>query len=345
VRTLLLGIVTTVALGLAQPALAEPQSLLVTSYNSAPGAKADTDIDLSLPASAGTTAKFAVYAPTGTALDVSAAPGGQVGTVEATLTPTQGGADIDMTGTITADDPAKYAADPVAQACAAGTHRAVWLVSLSGAGQTLQLPIFVDQTTGTDVSLGGYILQACPLSPEVPPDQGGAAVPDRVTYLDLETTGVVTNAATAGIALWRALITNYTAGTTTADPNTTVEVRCEVPLPHRIAGLKTTYSKKTHKVTITGTLVGGTSPRAGVHVRISAGTRPRAASLKPWALATTDRKGRFRIVKPLPGTLYAFVYVNPYVLNSCSGASTAPGGCVNEWIAPELGPLLTLRRK
>lgn len=41
---------------------------------------------------------------------------------------------VPVQGAVTADDPAKYAADPAAQACAPGTHAGVWVVSVSAGG-------------------------------------------------------------------------------------------------------------------------------------------------------------------------------------------------------------------
>jgi hypothetical protein len=346
VRKLVIGIVVAAALCAASPAWADTQTFVVTSYNASPGVKADADIEVTVPATSAPTQKLALYLPTGGSLDLTGGLGTKVGDLQATLVQTAGGTSLDATGTITVDDPAKYTTDPVAQACAPGTHTAVWLLTLTVSGQpSLVVPLFIDATMGADVALGAYVMQACFLTSDAAPAAGGSPLAAKLTDLDLETTNVVTNPATVGVSVWRAFVTPYTPGTTTPNPSAMVELRCDLPLPHRFKALKATYSKTTRKVTITGTLLGGANPRGGVHVRILAATKPSVSALKPWAVATTDRRGHFTIVKPLPTTLYIYLYVLPYVLNSCSGTSTAPGGCVGEFVSPELGPLLTLRKR
>lgn len=346
IRIVTLLALATGALMFAAPAFADTQELIVQPFPASLGAKADTDIDLAIPETEAPTAKIQVYVPAGYTVDLSAAPGKALGNVDATLNAKDlGGTDVQATGTIVVDDPLKYTADPRAQACAAGQHAAVWLLNLTASGQTIQLPVFVDPTTGADTANGAYVLQTCPLSPDVPADQGGALLGAKLADLSLQTTGIFANPATAGMPVWRAYLTSYTAGTATVDPASVIEVRCAVPFPHTITGMKVVFSKATKKVTITGKLVGGTSGRSGVHVRFAASTKPTAASLKAWAIATTDAKGRFTIVKPLKSTLYIFVYVNPYFLTKCDSVSTAPRGCVRQNTAGEYGPFLVIKPK
>lgn len=325
-------------------ALADTQELLVTPFSTAAGGKADTDIDVFSPETAAPTAKVAVYVP-GT-VDVSGPVGTKVGTADATLLAKQlGGTKVQATGTITVDDPAKYAADPAAMACDANAHAAVWSLALTSTAGTLQVPVFVDRTTGADAALGQYMLVACLQSPDVPAEQGGAPFGAQLVDVDLQTSGVIVNAG-AGRQVWHAFITPFTTGTSTVDAASVVETRCIEPLPHVFSRVKSTYSAKTHKVTITGTLTAAGSPRAGVRVHVDAGTKPSFDSLKPWATATTAKNGTFTIVKPLSRTLYAFVYVNPYFTTTCTtGASTAPKGCVREDTSPVFGPALLLKQK
>jgi hypothetical protein len=325
-------------------AFADTQELLVTPFSTVAGGKADTDIDVFSPETAAPAAKIAVYVPG--AVDVSGAVGSKVGDAEATLLAKQlGGAKIPATGTITVDDPAKYAADPVAAACDANPHAAVWVLSLAASGQALQVPIFVDHTTGADAVMGAYVLVACLRSPDVPAEQGGAPFGAQLIDVDLETSGVVVNAG-AGRQVWHAFITSFTPGTATVDTASVVEARCIEPLPQTFTRVKSTYSPKTRKVTLSGTLTAAGQPRRGVRVHVDAGTSASFGSFKPWAIATTGANGSFSIVKPLPRTLYAFVYVNAYFTTSCTtGASTAAKGCVREDTSPALGPAIVLKHR
>ena len=130
------------------------------------------------------------------------------------------------------------------------------------------------------------------------------------------------------------------------DPTGVVEVRCIEPLPHSFSHVKVSYSKTTKKVTISGSLMMAGKPRAATRVHIDAGPKATFDSLKPWAVATTGANGSFTIVKPLPKTLYAFVYVNAYFAIPCStGPSSAPKGCAREDTSPAFGPALVLKPK
>jgi hypothetical protein len=325
-------------------AFADTQELLVTPYSTTVGGKADTDIDIFSPDTAAPTAKVAVYIPG--SLDLTGAVGTKIGDASAVLLAKQlGGTKVQATGTITVDDPAKYAADPTAAACDANQHAAVWLLTLSASGQSIAVPLFIDQTTGADTALGSFVLQACLRSPDVPADQGGAPLGAQLIDVDLETSGVVINAPT-GQNVWHAFITPFAPGSAAVDTTGTIEVRCVEPLPHSFTKVKVTYSKMTKKVTISGSLLAGGKPRAGVRVHVDAGPKPAFESFKPWGLATTGANGSFTIVKPLPKTLYAFVYVNPYFAIPCqTGPSTAPKGCAREDTSPAFGPALVLKPK
>ncbi len=133
------------ALAFAGQALADTQELTVTPFNTTPGATADTDVDVFVPTTAAATAKIAVYVPAGYVVNTALPAGSKIGAVDAELS--IAGAMVEATGSINADDPARYATDPASQACAAGTHAAVWLVTLTDAGQTLSVAVFVDPTT------------------------------------------------------------------------------------------------------------------------------------------------------------------------------------------------------
>jgi hypothetical protein len=326
-------------LALAAPALADTDELDVLPFVTTPGAVAPTAIDLSVPTTAAPTAKVAVYVPAGYVLDLTAPAGTKVGGGTVQLVGPSGSS-AGGEGDLIADDPAKYEANPQAQACAPGRHAAVWLLSTTIGGQPLQTAVFVDATAGGDTALGAYVLQACFASPDVPAASGGGA--GRLTGLELVVSGALRNPASKSTPVWRALVTPYTAGTATANPGGTVEVRCKTPLPHGIAGTKVTYSKQRKTVTVTGKLVAASGVRARVRVHIDAGPKQALESLKPWAVATTTAKGAFTITHRLTSRLYALLYVNPYI-GPCDSGSPAPGGCVLQSIALELGPSLVLK--
>jgi hypothetical protein len=136
----MLRIVLLAALVLALPAggrsaTAPPAELFVFAYDTTPGAVAETDVDLSLNATAGSVSE---YIPAGYGLDLDAAPGAVVGSA-----------------TVHGPEPfsdSLLAADPAAfteESCAEGIHAAVWTAG--------PLTVFVDPADD------GYQLTFCPL--------------------------------------------------------------------------------------------------------------------------------------------------------------------------------------
>src|SRR5438105_7625860 len=174
------------ALALAAPAGggsrgAPRAELFVDAFDTTPGAAAETDVDLSLPASGIST--VTEYLPVGYTLALARPPGTAIG--EATIF-SAGRRDPEAAALFTAD-PASFPADP----CAPGIHAAVWTASLD----TSPLTIFVDATSGDESPLGPYKLVYC-----LPADR-------RVVDVDLDLRVVLANPATAGVATWRAFVT------------------------------------------------------------------------------------------------------------------------------------------
>lgn len=323
----------------------DTQEIIVTSYDSTPGAATDLEIDLYVPATATAPGNVTVDVPKGYQLNVPLGAGTNLGDTGATIVVQ--GVEKDLTGTLKTGDPAQYASDPQAQACAPGQHASVWVGSYDYSGQTLTVPIFVDPAPATDTA-DSFILQACFPPADVPP-AAGAAPPQRFDYLWADTTGLFTNPPTVSTPEWRAFFTGYSPGTGTLDPQSTVEARVKTPLPQRIQSLKISYAKQPKhfpKVIVTGRLMAAGLPRGDVNVHVDAGPTPSFDSLKPWAVAVTDSSGRFTITKPLKKRLFAFAYVHAYYNLTCSSTpTTAPGGCVREDTAPEYGPLFVMKPK
>src|SRR5919199_3368442 len=240
------------ALALAAPSMAQNEpEFTVVPYDVALGQVADTELDLILPSSTAAPAKVTIYAAPGYTADLTQAPGTKVGDVFATVA--SGGASLDVRGDVVADNPANYAADPRAQACAPGTHAAVWVITITLGGTSLRIPIYVDATTGAEAALGSYKLQVCFASPYVPESQGGAPLGARLTEADIDfptTPGVWHNPSARGIYTWRALVTPYTQGTATPNAAGTYELRSLASLPTRIA-LKGKFDKKRNRVVLT----------------------------------------------------------------------------------------------
>jgi hypothetical protein len=333
------------ALALAAPSMAQTEpEFTVVPYDVALGQVADTELDLTLPASTNAPAKVVIYAATGYTAVLSQAPGTKIGDLAARIA--TGGASLDVTGELVADNPANYAADPRAQACAAGTHAAVWVISITLGGNALRIPVFVDPTSGPDAPLGSYKLQVCFASPYVPEAAGGAPLGARVTEADLDfptNPGVFHNPSTRGIYTWRTLVTPYTQGTATPDATGTYEVRSLASLPTRIA-LKAKWDAKRKKAVVNGAF----NPPAGLGFPASVIVevfRTTGAGTKHIGRVKT-KKGKFAFsTKQAKGKAVYSALVAGYVGTCTVGSSPAPRGCTRETVAPIFSNFRTVNRK
>lgn len=237
-----------------------------------------TTIRVSQPGSDDATAKVSIYAPTGYTVTLGQPVGAKLGTVKAqVLALLLGGALLPLTGDVVVDDPAKYAAN----ACAPGTHEAVWNLVLTAAGQTLQVPVYVDRAAGAEASFASLKIQTCLPPPDIPPDKGGATFGAKLILADFSVTGVLAGSASG---VWRTLWTPYQAGNGQVNAAGTVEARSTVQLPVAV-----NVAAKARKVT--GTVTAGGAGVTGAKVEIWAGTKKNA--LKRVGAATTKAGGAF----------------------------------------------------
>lgn len=333
-RLLALGLAAVGALTLASPALADDRpEFTVIPFNAALGRVGDTELVLTVPKELPPTAKLVVYVPGGYGANLTATPGTRIGTATgAAIAKAAGGATVQLSGTISADTPSTYASNPQAQACAPGAHTAVWLLNLTGSGRTLTIPIFVDPTNGADAALGLYKLQMCFASPDLPEASGGAPLGAQLIEATLDFPAVFTNPPTPGEFVWRAFVTPYVGGA--ANPGATVEVRSLAALPAGVI-LRAKVNAKKGTVTISGTLVLGGSPQAGLVVSIFSSPKSNLTGLKKLASVKTKAKGVFSVTRKITRTTYFWAYIAGYYADTCiSGPSTAPLGCVRETLAP-----------
>jgi hypothetical protein len=318
-------------LGAAAPARAEDTTyeLDAVAYQSGVGRVADTELDLYFPSSTAAPAAITTYVPAGYTLATGQAAGTQVGVVDGGAV-LFSGAERPITGSqIVADDPAKHAGD----ACAPGTHTAVWIANVTidtgGGPLTIPVPIYVDPTTGVETARGSYKLQVCLPSPY------NATPSIRATEVDLDFPQVFTNPATRGIYIWKTYVVPYTVGTATANLAGMTEVRSDVAIPQTLS-LKSKAAGP-HKAIITGSLIAAGIPRAGINVRFVAGPTRDISKMKAVGKAVTKRNGKFSFTLKVTKTTYVWAYVNVYA-GPCDGATDAPGGCALETLSPAFAP-------
>jgi len=215
--------------------------------------------------------------PTFSPANLSAPAGTVLGTVTAKASAgALGGAVLPLTGTVKV-----VAADgtflsngsqvPIATAAFActgsATHTTFWVLALSAAGQTLELPLSVDAITNSPYTTA--TINLCLPSPYVPPPQG-AAFGAKVLEATLTLKGVFPTSP--GDYRWRSLVTTYTPGTATVAPGSTVETQA---LEH-VPGATTLVAKRAGKgkVAVSGKVTENGKPVVNATVVVVGGRKP-----------------------------------------------------------------------
>jgi hypothetical protein len=303
IRMLLLGLVSAAALSSAGTALAAytSPSRRVTDDRSA------VTIRFTASASDDPSAKLSFYAPTGYTATLNQAAGTTLGTVTAQGTATDlGGALLPLTGTVQAraatgtftsapgSTPTPLAA-AATQCTGTPAHTAFWVLILQAAGQTLELPVFVDSpAAGTNASaFASTSIQACLPPPDVPTGTPGrASFGFKLTQVDFKVNKIFASAGSSELR-WRVLATPYTPNAGRANPAGSVEAQSVVSFPRGVTLRKPTVksSKGTATVSITGTA----QLPAGVATTLRLYRGKTAAGVSPSVTLTRTVRGTLRI--------------------------------------------------
>ena len=248
IRTLVLGLVSAVALTGAGSALAAYTTPKLTVTDAKPAA--GVTISYAVEATDDPTAKLTFYAPREYSAALGQPAAQSIGTVTAQGTAADlGGALLPLTGTVqvraaggtylsgTTQVPIAAAAT---QCTGTATHTAYWVLVLQAAGQTLELPVFVDSPAappapgGSASAFASTSSQACLPPPDVPAGTPGRATFGfKLTNVDFKVNGVFTTAGT-GQPRWRVLATPYTPLRGTPNPAGSVEVQSVVAFPRSV---------------------------------------------------------------------------------------------------------------
>jgi len=228
------------ALALAGNALATQRLAVTQSATS-------LTIKLTQDASDQQPAKVQIYLPAGYTANTSSAPGTTIGTTTGVvIARDEANIDLPLTGDVIVADPATHTKDP----CSPGNNLAVWILQLSVAGQTINLPVYLNPTASTEAGLGSAKLSVC-LSPSDTPQGSPGRSPFGAQLKSA--TFTVNNVFTppTGPSRWESLWTPYAAGTGVPNPAGTVQARPFVgPGGITLAGRITSKAKRV--VTLTG---------------------------------------------------------------------------------------------
>ena len=292
-RLVLLAGASFLGLAFAAPALASYGPSLTaeqTSYKV--GAATTVDLFVFAPQNDDPTAKITIFSPAGYRSNLGTAPGTKIGHVVAIVkAKALGSALLPLAGDVVVGNPADpniVAASTRCRTSHSPTNQAVWVLNASLQGQTISIPVFVNQA-GPLVTL-----EVCFQSPDVPQQSGGAPFGAQLVSADFDAKGIFTNASAKGGYEWAADFTPYTAGTATPNPAGTIEWRTYLGLPQSLTFRR--MKSKSSLVSFTGALsVQGLDP-SNIRLRLYYGKKANPA---PTATTAGDRNAKVARVKPL----------------------------------------------
>src|SRR5919201_893917 len=231
------------------------------------GAGGSTDLTVAFDQNDDATAKVTIYVPQGYTGTLGAAPGAQVGTIDASIlasaiSPTQ---PLPLKGT------------------------------LQAAGTELAVPLYIDTVTDpAEATVGKVRLQTCLPSPYIPQSAGGATFGAKLISATLHIASVFTLPDQNGSYGWTLVGTPYTVGTAVPNAAGTRQARGFVQLPAQLS-LKAKVKRKL--ATLTGALRVGSAGVAGLKVTLLAGTS--RTKLKASGSTTTRSGGAYSFKKKL----------------------------------------------
>jgi hypothetical protein len=270
--------------------------------------------------------KISIYAPVGYTINASAAPGAKIGSTSGTVFSRDANIPLPLSGDVVVVPP-----DTNAPGCDPVPHIAVWNLALSVAGQSINLPVHVDQLSGAEAALGSYKLVVCLAPDDVPVGTPGRS-PNGARLLDA--TFTVDNVFTvpAGQSVWKTITTPWAGGVPNAAG--TVETRAFV------ADGTVTLAKKVNVanrlVKFTGKVTQAGAAVAGANVILLVNGKSAGFS------ARSNASGNFSIVlrkkgKKTTSTFQARATVAERDITSIGCASPTPGvpgGCVSATASP-----------
>jgi hypothetical protein len=281
-------------------------------------------------------AKVQLYAPVGFTL--SAPPvGGKVGTAAGVSIATDVGNDEEhLRGDIVAVNPADPAYAQLSATCDNVAHAAVWVARLQAAGQSLNVPIFVDRTTGAEAQLASTKLVVC-LAPQDAPVGSAVKTPggEKLVSFTFNLTAL-SNPSAAGEYRWRSLWTPYVSGTATIDTARTVEAQSVARLPGSLSltakrskqGKRTIVTLAGHATLPAGKLAAGAEIGPGTAVTLLLGkSSSKLSALK--GVATNGAGDFARKVTITRPTYFRAVLVTPAAKTDCTASFGAAVPCVS----------------
>jgi hypothetical protein len=334
-RLLLLAFATASSLAFAGSALAAfTPTLNVSAKPARTGVTSLTAVRVTVPRDDDALARVQIFVPSGYTATFGQAIGAEIGSVTAQVLVREpiAGAVLPITGTIRVADPAAVAAS-VTLCTGSPTHTALWVLVLSAAGQTLTVPVAVDQASPPVSAFASYLYTICLPNPNIPTSAGGATFGAKLINAQLNIRNIFGTPAGDGDFVWRAVATPWPNGAGAPVAANTREARAHITLP-AVSTVGAKIAKKqvrgTRTVTVSGVVREQTHTIAGASVRITVGRSVKTVTTG----ANGSYKATFRLRK---GRYTAAIRVSVPDRTAASPCSTAgpfaPIPCATETLA------------
>ena len=314
----------TIAAGLAVLAALIAVPAAMAAYTSAKlevtRTAAGVVVKASLDSNDDPTASVRIFAPAGTQLTTSQAPGTALGPVRSLVKALDlAGADLPIEGQVVVASPGQVA--PAVQAACIGTTTpiATWVLALSAAGTPLNVPAFLIATSGAQAALGPAYIQICLGPPDVPQGTPGRANFGAKLYsAELTINGVF---GTVPAGAWVSFWTPYNPGVGS------VNAAATVASPAAIApGAVTLTAKRSRNgATLSGVVTQAGQGRGGATVTIFGAAKK--TGLKRLGRATVNASGRYAF-RARTGTFFRADVV------AAAGTSAAPCAQLSAALSP-----------
>jgi hypothetical protein len=352
VRLLLLSSACALSLAFGGNALAAYNPSLITAGTShGLGGRGPVVIGVGQDQNDDATGIITIYSPVRYGVTLTQAPGTRIGDLDAVVkVGSLGGARVEITGTVTAQDPGQYT-NPQQFPCGGGVrHEAVWLIESTLAGNPLRIPMYVDRTTGAEAAIASAKIRICLASPYVPPPQGAAAGASLIVAA-FSTIGVFSNPNTRGQYPWNALFIPYAVGTATLNPTNAAQSTSYTRLPVQLTVTARKIRRGNRRFArVTACLTEGGQRVRGVRVNIFAGRsarrvarvgRPRTNS-RGCATVLVRLRNRVTFFRASTSVPDRDVTASPGCTPPISVAPGAPPArCTSATLAPVIGPLFS----
>ncbi len=279
-------------------------------------------------------ARVQLSAPAGYAVRLDQTVGTRLGAVNGTLSEVGAtSSPVFVDGDLLVANPASYATDASAQACAPGRHTAVWQTTFSVLGQSFRLPIFADATPN-ESGATTLVLRFCPAWAV------SASVRVSAAQLSFGIQNVLTPPTDQGRYTWSALVAPPASVSVTPDVSRAFELRWVVPHPHTLT-LRAAHDAKRRTVVLRGLLTAEGRPEPGreITLGVSTGAGDTSTSM---TVGTTNASGEFTIRRRVTQSTQFFAFVEP-AIGACSSSSSAPAGCLSETVASPDGASAVVR--